>query len=266
MARYGFAFFDSGVRFDQPDAHPTSMRNLSRFLENPFDDRNISMDELLAFSTDHLQKVTSLNSGGDWDDHLPGLTSAIEQTLEFTGSDEIKLGFRKAKVAGKDAYRKALPGKISRIVSSFEGTFGDNPGLLQDLLLQLLPSGQKIFHDCRDDRLVTHLDPVRAICTAQAAQLPAAIVTLAQSLHAGWDAVYDASESAKGQKNASAQARRAARENLQLMLYRSLIKLMELFPRQPEKLALYMQQSLLENPTRNAEDEEPEPEVPPSEG
>lgn len=238
------------------------MRNLSRFLDNPFDAPGISVDELLAFSTDHLQKTTSLNEGGEWDDHLPGLTAAIEQTLEFTGSDEIKLGFRKAKVAGKDAFRRTLPGKISRIVSSFESTFGDNPGQLEDLLNQLLPSGQKVFHDCRDDRLVTYLDPVSAICTAQAAALPPAIVTLAQSLHAGWAAVYEASEQAKGQKGATALARRNARENLQLMLYRSLIKLMDLFPRQPEKLAFYMQQSLLENRASPGGEEEPEPEPP----
>ncbi|MCX6857398.1 MAG: hypothetical protein NTV80_21110 [Verrucomicrobia bacterium] len=51
-----------------------------------------------------------------------------------------------------------------------------------------------------------------------------------------------------------------ARENLQLMLFLNLCKLMEMFPRQPEKLTLYMRQDLLENPESG---EEPEPPVVP---
>ena len=40
-------------------------------------------------------------------------------------------------------------------------------------------------------------------------------------------------------------------------LFLNLIKLMEMFPRQPEKLSLYMQQHLLENPSSPDEPEPP---------
>ena len=43
------------------------------------------------------------------------------------------------------------------------------------------------------------------------------------------------------------------------MLFLNLLKLAEMFPRQPEKLALYMQQHLLENPSAEEEEEEPTP-------
>jgi hypothetical protein len=66
----------------------------------------------------------------------------------------------------------------------------------------------------------------------------------------------------KGETSLSS-GKRLARENLQLMLYLNLCKLMEMFPRQPEKLTLYMQQSLLEVPT-SEDEEEPEPPVPPT--
>jgi hypothetical protein len=45
------------------------------------------------------------------------------------------------------------------------------------------------------------------------------------------------------------------------MLFLNLLKLAEMFPRQPEKLSLYMMQHLLENPSSP---EEPEPPVPPT--
>ena len=44
------------------------------------------------------------------------------------------------------------------------------------------------------------------------------------------------------------------------MLFLNLLKLAEMFPRQPEKLALYMMQHLLENPESP---EEPQPPPPP---
>ncbi len=66
----------------------------------------------------------------------------------------------------------------------------------------------------------------------------------------------------KGETSLSS-GKRLARENLQLMLYLNLCKLMEMFPRQPEKLTLYMQQGLLEVPT-SEEEEEPEPPTPPT--
>lgn len=49
------------------------------------------------------------------------------------------------------------------------------------------------------------------------------------------------------------------------MLFLNLLKLAEMFARQPEKLGLYMQQSLLEDPVVEEEEEEPPtPPVPPT--
>ncbi|MEZ5384138.1 MAG: hypothetical protein R3F13_01350 [Prosthecobacter sp.] len=76
------------------------------------------------------------------------------------------------------------------------------------------------------------------------------------NLTTAWVTIYTASEAATGSKTVSQEGKKLARENLQLMLFLNLVKLMEMFPRQPEKLALYMQQHLLENPESP---EEPEP-------
>lgn len=61
MGRWDFAFFDSGVRFDSPDANPhASMRDLSKFLVPPFEDPDISLARQIAFSTDHLQRMAAI--------------------------------------------------------------------------------------------------------------------------------------------------------------------------------------------------------------
>jgi hypothetical protein len=47
------SFFDSGTRIDTPDGNPAcTMRDLAHFLDNPFDDKEISEAELGAFTTD----------------------------------------------------------------------------------------------------------------------------------------------------------------------------------------------------------------------
>lgn len=91
--------------------------------------------------------------------------------------------------------------------------------------------------------------------------LGAPLVTKASAIKTSWVAIYAASENSTGAKTTTEEGKRLARENLQLMLYLNLCKLMEMFPRQPEKLSLYMQQSLLEVPT-DEEEEEPEPPPP----
>lgn len=57
----------------------------------------------------------------------------------------------------------------------------------------------------------------------------------------------------------SQEGKRLARENLQLMLFLNLLKLGEMFPRAPEQLNLYMQQSLLEDHPAEEEEETPPP-------
>ena len=72
-----------------------------------------------------------------------------------------------------------------------------------------------------------------------------------------WAGVYAASETSSGAVTTSQEGKKMARENLQLMLFLNLLKFGEMFARQPEKLDLYMRQSILE-------DDDAAPEEPPT--
>ena len=80
----------------------------------------------------------------------------------------------------------------------------------------------------------------------------------AGGLLSSWIAVYNASETSTAAKTTTQEGKKVARENLQLELFFNLLEIAKAFPRQPEKLALYMTQSLLEDPAA------PEPEPPPT--
>lgn len=258
MARWGFAFFDSGVRFDSPDAHPTSMRTLSTFLENPFDDDGISMAELVAFSTDCLQRLIANNPGGELTPHITAITSSLSVVVDCVTQDQGKLGIRKASKMAKDNFRaEIIPSEVKRIEAGFIAAFGAD----STVLLEALPQGRNIFNTCRDDQVETHLLTLHAAATTHAASLAPATVTLATNLKNNWATIYAASEGSTGGKTTTQEGKKLARENLQQMLFLCLLKLAQMFARQPEKLSLYMQQHLLENPESA---EAPEPPTPPT--
>lgn len=260
MARWDFAFFDSGVRFDSPDPDPESntMRTLSTYLQNPFDDRNISMGELIAFSTDNLERMIANNPSNELDARITATTSSLALVEDCVTDDQTRLGLRKARKAAKDAFREGIPAAVARVESGFIGAYGaDSP-----ILLEALPQGRTIFSSCRDDQVESHLQTLVNAVTAHSADLAPAIVTLANTTLTNWVTTYNASEASTGNKTVSQEGKRLARENLQLMLFLNLLKLAEMFPRQPEKLNLYMMQHLLENPS-SPDDEEPPPPPPP---
>ena len=257
MARWDFAFFDSGVRFDQPDAHPTHMKELSAMLEVPFDDPSISAARLVAFSTDSLQRMIANNPNNELDVRITALTSSLELYTDCLTDDQTKLGVRKARKMAKDTFRDSIPPGVAKIAGSIVAQYGS----ATPELAECFPEGRTIFSTCRDDEVEQHLQTLSNAVDAHVADLGAPLGTKVTVLIAAWLAVYNASEASTGAKTTTEEAKQLARENLALMLFLNVVKLMEMFPRQPEKLALYMQQSLLEVP--QGEEEEPPPPAPP---
>ncbi|MBL9116041.1 MAG: hypothetical protein JNJ83_13625 [Verrucomicrobiaceae bacterium] len=234
------------------------MRTLTYYLENPFDAPSISMAELLAFSTDHLQRMTANNSGGELSARITATSQALVVVEDCVTDDQGKLGLRKARKQAKDNLRTTLPAAVAKLVAAVVAQYGDG----SPEVTECVPQGRTIFSTCRDDQVAPNLQTLVNGITAHQATLGAPLVAAATNLLNAWTAVYSASESSTGAKTTSQEGKRLARENLQLMLFLNLLKLAEMFPRQPEKLALYMQQHLLENPSSEEEEEEPTPEPP----
>ena len=247
------------MHFNSPDAHPTTMRALASFLQNPFDDKAISMAELGAFTTDHLQRMIANNPGVELTTRIAATTSALGQVEDCVTDDQGRLGIRMARKQAKDNYRtEVIPLGVERVQAGFVAAFGaDSP-----ILLEALPNGRNIFNTCRDDQVEVHLQTLLNAATTHSASLAPATVTLATDLKNNWVTIYTASEDSTGSKTVTQEGKKMARENLQLMLFLNLLKIAEMFPRQPEKLSLYMMQHLLENPS-SPDEPEPEPEPPP---
>jgi len=251
---------------DEPDAvnviiKKTHMRDLHIWLINPFDDPNISMAELLAFTSDHLQRMTA--------NPLPVLTARIAATNTALGNvsgaftdDDTTLGLRKARKLAKNDYRDALPAKVGKLAVAVENQFGEKSAQF----VQCFPHGRSIFSSTTDEALENNLQTLINGVTALTPPLAAQVGTDATALLAGWTAVFTPSESASGAKTNTIAAKNTTRGALQLELFKNLLTLALNFPRQPEQLDLYMQQSLLQPHTQSPATPTPTPTPPATPG
>jgi len=245
------ATYDSGIRYDEIAMaviiKATHMRDFHIWFTNPFDDPHISMAGLLAFSSDHFQRLTA--------NPLPGLAARANATQTALGNvsaaftdDETTLGLRKARKQAKNDYRTALIPRVGAVALQVQAKFGEGGAEF----VECFPHGRTIFTTCTDDEVVNNLDILIAGVTAHTPPLDAQVLTDATAIKTGWSAVYTPSESAGGAKTTTIAAKKTARAALQLELFKNLLTLAQLFPRQPEQLDLYMQQSLLQPHTQSA--------------
>ena len=222
------------------------MMKLHRFFQNPFDDPSFGVGKLLAFTNDHLAKMAAVNPGGILDARISATTAALQAVSSADVDDLNNMGWRKGQKGEKRKFRKALPGSIGKIYGAAVAKFGPKTPEMKELF----PSGRSAFIKCRDAVLEDELGVLITALTAHQSELGPEVLASAEALASGWQAVYEGSESSMAAKAHTEKARRDARAALQQELFLNLLALAQNFPRQPEKLNSYMQQSLLEKHPR----------------
>lgn len=214
---------------------------LTRFAGSPFDDPNISLANLEAFATDHLERLSANNPGGVFTERITETTTALSAFDDAHTSDVIALGRRKAQKLAKNHFRHTLAFEVGKIMGAVIARYGDGT----PEVVECVPHGRRIFTICRDDEVDSHLHTLVKGVTAHEADLDEALTAKAENLRDHWLAIYAASEASTGAKTATEQEKRDARESLQWILYVNLQAITRQYPRQPKKVALYMQQYLL---------------------
>ena len=265
MAHYDSGIrYGSGARYDEPatpqiPTHSSTMIRLTRFLQNPFDARQISLDELLAFATDHLQRLIANNPGALYNTRITATNTALATVESCVSDDQTKLGLRKARKLAKDAFRTALPANIAKIHAVTVAKYGPNA----PEILEFFPQGRSVFNTSTDDHLQNHLTALHTALTARVAEVGSQVVSDAAGLLSTWIALYAASESSTASKTTTEEGKANARLGLQLELFLNLLEIAKNNPRNPDALPLFMQQHFLEDPASPEEDEEEPPPTPP---
>ncbi len=217
------------------------MRTLYNFGIIPFDDPGISVNEIIGFTTDHLQRAEANNEDGRLDLRIANTTTALNNLLETIADDDLQLGHRKSVKLAKAQFREEMMDEVRRIAGRVTGEYGKPSPEFTDIF----PKGLTIFTRTPDDRLYSHLETMVTGVSLREAALGATTVQMATDLRDSWATTYAASEIASGEKTHTEAEKRAAREDLQLELFLNLQTIIMLYPRQPEVIGLFMQQYLL---------------------
>jgi len=231
------------------------MIQLRRYFSVPFRDPNISLDELVAFATDHLQRLVANNPGAAFNTLITATTVALTTLGNCSSSDLVKLGIRKAAKDAKDAFRTALPGNLRKISGKVAGQYGEPSAELT----QCFPQGRTVFTTCADDALDEHLQSLVAALTPLVGVMGPDALADAGGLLSTWLVLYGASETATGSKTATEAEKRAARTTLERQLAVNLLTLALHFLDQEDKADTYFQQHLLEDHPAQEEDPPPPP-------
>jgi hypothetical protein len=209
--------------FDQPF---TLMMDLHRLATNPFVQPRLSLNRLVAFSHDHLARLTANNPGGLFAARIAATEAALAQVAGSAAADETKLALRKARKQAKRQFRAALPGGIGKIYGALLAQFGAKSVELKECF----PAGRNVFLKCRDAVLAEELAALGNGLADFQKQLGATPAAQAAALLAGWQAVFDPSETATGNKVAAMMDKRAARAALQLELFKNLLTIVMNYP------------------------------------
>ncbi len=214
---------------------------MKRYFGNLFRNRHISASALIAFAGDLIQRLTANNPANLLDDRIDVLTNALENLIRCSSDDFAMLGIRKGTKLTKREFRKELPGKMRRIHALVLIQFGDPSREMK----RVFPKGRREVLRSRDDVMMKHLDNMVSGVTKYEAALGPDIVTEATKLRDRWLAIHEASKTATGEKTATEAIRRGARHHLEVELHRTVGVLIALFPEDPERYQLYMQESLI---------------------
>lgn len=226
------------------------MVDLYKFHLNPYDDRLISLNQLITFSGLHLQRMIETNPGVLLNTRITATTTALVALDNTMAGNETKLALRMARVQAKDTFRQALPANLQRIHGAVIAAFG--PNSVQET--ECFPKGRTAFIDCTDEQLNDKLVQLQSCLTPLAAQVGQTHLDNLGGLISTWTALLAAVKSASAGKTGSESARRAARAALQLELFKNLLTLAVAFPNDVEKAKYYYPQHLLERPASQPEE------------
>jgi hypothetical protein len=226
------------------------MNDLEMYLKNPFANRHIGMDKLLAFTTNHLPRLEMAGPGGVWPARIAATQAALAAVNNGIVADDTQLGQRKSGKHTKKEFRRALPKRLAAIHVALMARYGERSAEI----CECFPFGRTGFRRCGDNRLAEMLEALSAAVSARAAELGPELVAQAAALVTEWQPVHDASGAAAATKSATENARRQARSALERELFLNLLALAQQFPGQPETLGRFMERRLLtrKRPRRSA--------------
>jgi hypothetical protein len=229
---------------------------LNRFFINPFDDVNISDDELRTFAEDHLGRLSAANSGGEFTQRLTDTTAKFNAFFGNVSSEELKVALQKAATQTMNTRWTAF---VSYMTIKGEARIVDRAGNPSALYTQFFPRGLTEFHTVKVADALSLADRTNDLATANVATLGQDFADLVTQLVTDYSTARSAQVTLKGETVDAGADRRAGHDALTLQLFDNLLFLAQRHKGDPAAANGYFNQSLLED----AQPTTPVPPAPP---
>ncbi len=221
------------------------MRDLRYTFKNTFNTARISMNKLLAGSTDHLGRLSARNGEGDWTLRIAATSTALQGLYAALSDDLSKQANRASRVQAKNEFRLTnITSEVNKILGAANFSFGKNSAEVRNLF----PQGVSLFHNATDDGLTAHLNQLVESVTAYQAELGAPVVSMATDLRDAWVVIHAASEDSSAAKTMTVEEKNQARQVLQRELYITLLEVSIAHIDQPGMLGNYFMPHLFGGP------------------
>ncbi len=239
------------------------MIDLKKYFEIPFEDPAISFDECLLFSEDHLAKLKGQNDAGPYAGQLLALVTPTQTAFDAFNNAmserDSQTASREGGTMTKDQALEAFQMHVRRREGTIKGAFGKPSPQYE----QFFPRGLSEYNRATMANAEVLMDRMVTKTTAFQTDLGVPMVTEFTSLRAAFVTARAAQLDQKSDVTGARDALYAARGVLEAQMTVNLLTLAIKFMKQPEKVALFFNQSLLEDAVRSQEEEPPAPPAPP---
>ena len=224
------------------------MRDPRNYFINPFDNSDISFNEMAALTTDHIGKLGNQNtqSGGQWAGRLAATMTAMGDFDDTITDEMVQTDFRKARKQAKNDVRAGLPSAVENQVANWvRAAFGTS----SPELVSVVGTGTSSITRLPDDEVNNYLQKViTGLTPLIGAGVDQQRLDDANALKSQWDAVYAASEQSTADKRLSEEERRAAKTALAGVLFDTLLDAVKANPGNPDVLGSFFTPALAGGP------------------
>ncbi len=231
------------------------MIKISRYFENPFDDPEISGEELRSFAEDHLGKLKADTARAAMATATQAAFDPLDDALSTRAEQIGALG----------------GGTVSKndVLQLFRTTIRQREGRVRDAFdkgspqyREIFPQGLTYYTRATMQNIKQRLDYAVEKFTKYEDELGVPLLTEFTGLRASFNSARDDQVEDKGSVSQARDAVKTSRRTLELQLTDNLLALAKEFKGQPDKAALFFDQSRLEDPTQSQATEAAKPAAP----
>ena len=220
------------------------MMRISRYFEIGFDDAEISGEELRSFTEDHIGKVRADGSHAAMLTATEAAFGPFDEALSVRAQQIGSLG-------GNTVSKNDLLQLFRTKIRQREGRVTDSFGKGSAEYREIFPQGIRYYTRATMETIKQRLDYAVEKFTKHQAKLGAELVTEFTELRTNFNNAREDQVDDKGSVSKARDAVKTTRRTLELQLTDNLLTLAKEFKGQPDKAALFFDQSRLEDPTQS---------------